>query len=100
MKEVSDALLKNVKTTLQVTWDSEDDSIKDFILQGAAFIEAKAGPLNFDGTTNASRLGQRLLREYVRYDWNGYGSSFEKDFLSDILNLQLVNAVEMRNGNA
>lgn len=94
MEEVSKELLDNVKTTLQVTWDSEDEQIKDFILQAAAYVESKAGPLDFEEASPAGRLGQKLLREYVRYDWNGYSNMFSRDYQADILNLQIVVAQE------
>ena len=96
---ISDKILKSVKQSLQITWDEEDEDLRDSILQGMAFIESKAGPLDFDGQSGASRQGLRLWREYMRYDWNGYGSTFAKDYQMDILNLQLANAIERRSGH-
>jgi hypothetical protein len=78
-------LLEEVKNRLNVTWDYDDEKIKNIMLEGEDFIIARVGKTNFKTEISA----RKLLKEYCFYAWNGAIFSFEDDFKSDILNLQL-----------
>lgn len=82
-------LLTAVKRRLNVTWDYDDDEIIDIIEEGQQFIQDRVGEVDFYNDISALRL----LKEYCRYAWNGSVSYFESDYRSDILNLQINNAI-------
>ncbi|MBC2106144.1 hypothetical protein [Listeria booriae] len=97
MKEIEAKLLKSVKNKLRITWDYQDETIQEMMYEGIAFLQSRAGKLPFfdaDTETDVYRLSIKLLKEYCRYDWSGAISSFETDYLSDILNLQITVATE------
>ena len=78
-------LIEEVKNRLNVTWDYDDEKIKNIMIEGEEFIIARVGKTNFKTEISA----KKLLKEYCFYAWNGALFSFEDDFKSDILNLQL-----------
>lgn len=78
-------LIEEVKNRLNVTWDYDDEKIKNIMIEGEEFIIARVGKTNFKTEISA----KKLLKEYCFYAWNGAIFSFEDDFKSDILNLQL-----------
>lgn len=78
-------LLEEVKARLDVTWEYDDPKINTMILEGQDFIKSRVGKTNFDTEISA----RKLLKEYCFYAWNGASYSFEDDFKSDILNLQI-----------
>lgn len=82
-------LLKQVKDRINVTWDYEDEKISEIIEEAKDFILSRAGEVDFD----TSIVGRKLIKEYAMYAWNGAVASFEDDFKSDILNLQIRNAL-------
>lgn len=82
-------LLKQVKDRINVTWDYEDEKISEIIEEGKDFILSRVGEVDFD----TSIVGRKLIKEYTMYAWNGAVASFEDDFKSDILNLQIRNAL-------
>ena len=47
--EVSDELLTQVKSELQISFDERDDSLRKAIKRGMAFITSRAGPVDFAG---------------------------------------------------
>lgn len=94
--DVSPELLEICKDEIKVTWSHQDNTIEDKIREGMAFIQGKTGPLPFDEKTIVSIKARKLLKEYVRYDWNAALASFEEDYLSDILELQILVAAERR----
>lgn len=85
-------VLTKIKDHLRVTWDYQDDDIKDMIAEGKDYIEGIAGPTDF--TTVG--LAFYLLKNYCRYNWSGSGMYFEQHYRSDLLKLQLKNAVTFR----
>lgn len=99
--EIDDKLLLKIKSKLRITFNHQDDLIKDMISEGVAFLESKAGPLpiHVEENSRLTHLSIKLLKEYCRYDWNGTIALFEKDYLSDILNLQIQAAMERRKKN-
>lgn len=91
--EVSDELLREVKSQLQITFTERDPMIKNSIKSGMAFIIEKVGPVNFEERSVAGIRAKDLLLNYCRYDWDGYRQTFEADYLRDILSLQITNVV-------
>lgn len=85
-------LLKQVKQRLNITWSYDDEQIDDMIKEGKVYLIDRVGDLDFEKDISAIRL----LKEYCRYSWNGSASSFENDFKSDIINLQLKNAIQQK----
>nr|WP_314515391.1 hypothetical protein [uncultured Peptostreptococcus sp.] len=82
-------LLEEVKARLDVTWEYDDPKINTMILEGQDFIKSRVGKTNFDTEISA----RKLLKEYCFYAWNGAIYSFENDFKSDILNLQIKHSL-------
>lgn len=82
-------LLDEVKERLNVTWSYEDEKIQNIIDESKDFIENRVGKTDFEAEISA----KKLVKEYCLYAWNGAVASFEEDFKSDILNLQLKHAL-------
>lgn len=78
-------LLSEVKDRLNVTWEYDDSKINSMIEEGKDFIISRVGRTDFEVEISA----RNILKEYCLYAWNGSIASFEDDFKSDILNLQL-----------
>ncbi|MCR1955219.1 hypothetical protein NSA24_10485 [Clostridioides mangenotii] len=83
-------MLEKIKRRLNITWDYDNEEIGEIIEEGKAFIVARVGEVEFD----LNPLASRLLKEYCRYAWNGSVAYFEQNFRSDILNLQIQNAIQ------
>ncbi len=83
-------MLEKIKRRLNITWDYDDEEIEELIEEGKIFIISRVGEVDFD----VDILASRLLKEYCRYAWNGSVAYFEQNFRSDILNLQIQNAIQ------
>ena len=81
-----DELLDEVKDYLKITWNDEDTSINKLILEAKQYLDEKLGTA-VDYTVDLVALG--LLKDYCRYVRNYSKEYFEKNFLNEILNLQL-----------
>ena len=88
------ALLDSCRLELQITWQDDDTHarIVNHIKNGVNYIKNKCGVTDDDfiagGKANA------LLLAYVRRAMSGDTSTFEADYLSDILDLQMEFEVE------
>lgn len=88
------ALLDCCRLELQITWQDDDTNarIVNHIKNGVNYIQNKCGVTDDDflagGKANA------LLLAYVRRAMSGDTSTFEADYLSDILDLQMEFEVE------
>ena len=91
MAQISEKVFKIVKENIRVTWDYDDEIIEQSIREGISKIENICGRCDFDENATA----QKLLKEYVRYDWNGVSLYFEPNFKRELLQLQLNNAMEV-----
>lgn len=98
---IAKELLETVKGKLKITWSHQDEDILDMIDEGIAFLQSRAGklPFSLSDESDLAHLSRRLLKTYCRYDWNGSAAYFEKDYLSDLLNLQITAAVERKKSN-
>lgn len=85
-------LLQPIKEYLNITWDDDvtDNNIKGFIARGQARLNKIAGvPLNFEEEGQA----RALLFDYCRYANSKALEMFEKNFLSELVSLQIESMV-------
>jgi hypothetical protein len=84
-------LLKRLKSNLRITWDDEDDDIKEIIQDGMAYLNEKSGvDLDFE----KDRIAIRLLLDYGRYVYNHSFELFEGNFQGELLSLSLREGVK------
>lgn len=96
-EQEKDKLLENIKVYLNITWNEEDESIKDLILEAKQYLSEKTGTvINFEEDLVA--LG--LLKDYCRYTRNYSKEYFEQNFLEQILHLQLKYATQKNEGDS
>lgn len=87
-----DELLGPVKNYLSITWtdDVTDDNINGYILRGKSRLNYIAGvALNFE----EEGLARALLFDYCRYANSKALEMFEKNFLSELVSLQIESMV-------
>lgn len=84
---VIDALLTDIKISLNVTWDDEvtDANLRDLIQDGIAYLDDKAGD---SCDYLVSGYPRTLLKEYVRYARDAALDVFENNYRSLILAMQ------------
>ena len=82
------ALLNLCRLELQRTWSDEDDNARILMhnKNGVAFIKDRCGVSDED--FNEGGKANALFLAYVRRGISGDLSTFEKDYLSDIVGLQ------------
>lgn len=87
-------LLSLCRNELQITWEDgdTDDRIKNHIQNGVTYLSRVTGAADTD--YNAGGKANALLLAYVRRAISGDISTFEADYLSDIVALQIDNEVE------
>lgn len=87
-EEQLNILLDLCRLELQRTWSDEDDNARILmhIKNGVAFIKARCGVSDED--FNEGGKANALFLAYVRRGISGDLSTFEKDYLSDIVGLQ------------
>lgn len=85
-------MLDTVKSNLKITWDTEDEELQKMIDRGVALIEERVGhSMDFE----KNLVAQSLLLNYVRYEYNNSVEFFEGNFASEILSLQINEAVRV-----
>lgn len=84
-------LLIDIKSYLHITWQDEntDKNIIGYINRGKIYLLNKAGVSFLD--FSAEDLPRQLLFDYCRYANSQALEMFEKNFLSDLLELHLNN---------
>lgn len=87
-------LLSLCRNELQITWqDAEtDDRIKNHIVNGVHYLKRVTGANDDD--FNAGGKVNALLLAYVRRAVSGDVSTFEADYLKDIIAFQVDGEVE------
>lgn len=88
-----EGLLDDVKDYLHISWQDEktDKNITGYIKRGMARLQEIAGvPLNF----NEEDLPKSLLLDYCRYANSQALEMFEKNFLSEIMSLNLRGQIQ------
>lgn len=84
--------LEMVKRYLRVTFDHSDEELRDLIEDGKAELKGAIYPgLEFNAIPDAPYDGRinALLKDYVRYAWNGSTQYFRQDYSRQILALSL-----------
>lgn len=85
-------MLDSVKRYLRITWKSEDDDLEKMIERGKAQIERLTGTsIDFE----EDLVAQDLLLDYCRYSYNNALEYFEDNFKSQILALQIHEAIRV-----
>lgn len=82
------ALLDNCRLELQITWNDDDTNarIVNHIRNGITYLNRVTGATDED--FEAGGKANALLLAYVRRAVSGDTSTFEADYLSDIIALQ------------
>lgn len=82
------ALLDNCRLELQITWNDDDTNarIVNHIKNGLVYLQRVTGATDED--FEAGGKANALLLAYVRRAVSGDTSTFEADYLSDIIALQ------------
>lgn len=84
--------LPAVKEYIKVTFPDSDDQIVELISDGMAELKGMIYPelvFNFDPVEPYDGQINALLKDYVRYAWNGSTQYFEEDYRSKITRLSL-----------
>ncbi|MBS5170254.1 MAG: phage head-tail connector protein [Streptococcus agalactiae] len=88
-------LLDEVKAYIRVTWKEDDYLINNLIEEGKAELNELFG-VDVDYENNLSEKG--LLKDYVRYAYNGQAEWFPINFRKKILRLQLKYGMKSKRG--
>lgn len=89
-------ILESVKSYLRITWKSEDYELERMIERGKAQIQRLTGTtIDFD----KDPVAQDLLLDYCRYSYNNALEYFEENFRSQILALQIHEAIRVGDSN-
>jgi hypothetical protein len=93
----SGASYKRKKNALDITWDDENEDAKlsGIIERGISYLNSVAGSSR-DYSVNAKPL--ELLIEYCMYVRSNALSDFQKNYLAELLTLQISSAAEVQNG--
>lgn len=90
---VSEELLNEIKSNVDITWEMSEDEKKKLsgmIARGMQTLKDKIGTCNFEGETQE----KSLLINYVRYDRAGALSDFWVNYKGEIMSLSLRNKVK------
>ena len=82
-------LLDLVKETLRITWDTDDDYLKEIIGRAKANLNELIG---VELVYEKEGLAQTLFLNYCRYEYNNAVEYFEENFHKEILRLQISEA--------
>lgn len=97
--DVSEALLKEAKNFLDITWEDEDadQKLAGQLRRGIAYVMSKTGvpETAFESASeDVNYRAQELLFNYLLYDRAGAVDQFKKNYSSDILSLRMKWEVE------
>ena len=84
-------LLDEVKAYIRVTWKEDDYLINNLIEEGKAELNELFG-VEIDYENNQTE--KSLLKDYVRYAYNGQAEWFHINFRKRILRLQLKHGIK------
>ncbi len=87
---VDNILLTEVKNKLRITWDDEDDQVKELVLSAMADIN-NAFKKTFDYTK--AGLPKTLLKEHAFYNRNNVLHEFRKDYAAELTQLMIDAAI-------
>lgn len=84
---VADKHVTEFKSRNRIFYDMEDERIKNDLVMSYQDIQAKCGPFEMD----ESSLGRELVFERTRYVFNDKLEEFHNNFLSSIVQFQIIN---------
>lgn len=84
-------MLQEVKSYLKITWNDEDNYLQGIIIRGIEYLQDLTGTALDFGVDGQPKS---LLLDYCRYSYNNAIEYFEENFQSEILRLQLKEAVK------
>ncbi|GGD05400.1 phage gp6-like head-tail connector protein [Pontibacillus salipaludis] len=84
-------LLPEVKRYLKITWNEEDEELKDLLQGGKYYLEGKTG-VQLDFSTNFK--AKQLLKDYCRYVYNHTFELFEINFGHELTTLAIEEGVK------
>ncbi|WP_326158390.1 head-tail connector protein [Schinkia azotoformans] len=84
-------LLDQLKSRLRITWDDEDDSLKEMLKDASNYL-AKLTGIPIDFVNDAQ--GKTLLIERCRYVYNNVADEFEKNYKHELSRLILHQAIK------
>ena len=87
-------LVQAFKARNRIFYDMEDERIKNDLLVSYEDIKAKCGEFDI----NQSSVGRELVFERTRYVLNDHLEDFHVNFLSQIVQFQLMNLDVVDNG--
>lgn len=82
-----DELLRDLKLTLDVTWEDEDTDLKltRILDRAKASLDEYAGEeINYD----SDKVARQLVLDMSRYIWNNVAEEFKTNFGADLLQLR------------
>lgn len=91
-----DELLKDLKLTLDVTWEDEDTDLKltRILDRAKASLDEYAGEeINYD----SDKVARQLVLDMSRYIWNNVAEEFKTNFGADLLQLRSRYQVKRKN---
>jgi hypothetical protein len=96
MAELPTGLLAAVRNYLDITWtdDAGDEKLSGIISRGMKYIN-RTGGAEFDYTVEDKP--RELLFDYCRYARSGALDEFQKNYLSELLSLQIQTEVTAYN---
>ncbi|MCW6653708.1 hypothetical protein NHG24_08090 [Aerococcaceae bacterium NML210727] len=74
-------MLQEVKNYLQIAHNHADKNLKALVEEGTAAMMSYCGP--FD--VNNNYMGRSLIKDYVRFHFNGVGEQFYECYKSKII---------------
>ena len=84
-------LLSNLKSSLRITWDDEDERLKQMLISAYEYLNELTGtPLDVSKGNQA----KTLMMERCRYVYNNVADEFEKNYQHELSRLILSEAVK------
>ena len=91
MENNSTEILEEVKESLRISWEDEDNNLNRIIIKGKNRLKELT---DIELTFSAESAERELLIEFCRYSYNNAAEFFEGNFQKEITRLQLKLAAE------
>ena len=76
-------MLEEVKAYLHILHEYDDVNLNNLINEGTAIITHYCGPFDIENNL----VARRLVKEYVRFAWNGKSEHFYEQYQTDLSSL-------------
>ena len=87
MMTIDDALLQEFKRRMRISYDLDDENLRDILSSSYAMIQSLCGRFDY----KEDRIGRTLTLECARYIYNDDTEFFQSNFKKDIQNFSIVN---------